>query len=88
MRRGICGSYLYDLGRESKAPETVGREAMDAGDPLLEAVRGARGGAWRAVANRYRSAPVCCHVAGRRKAFGGVVGGCPSLSVCLVRASW
>jgi len=51
---------------------------MDAGDPLLEAVRGARGGAWRAVANRYRSAPVCCHVAGRRKAFGGVVGGCPS----------
>jgi len=69
------------LRRESKAPETVGREAMDAGDPLLEAIYGARVGARRVVANRYRSASVCCHVAGRRKAFGGVVGGCPSLSV-------
>jgi hypothetical protein len=76
------GKMKRTLRRESKAPETVGREAMDAGDPLLEAVCGARVGARRAVANRDdRSASVCCHVAGRRKAFGGVVGGCPSLSV-------
>jgi hypothetical protein len=79
---GESNQTLYYFVRESKAPETVGREAMDAGDPLLEAVCGARVGAQRAVANRSRSASVCCHVAGRRKAFGGVVGGCPSSLVC------
>jgi len=67
------------LRRESKAPETVGREAMDAGDPLLSAVCVARGGAWRAVANQYHKMECSCLLScvGRRKASGVRSGGAP-----------
>src|SRR5690349_16869356 len=71
------------LRRESKARETVGREAMDAGDPLLGAVRVGGGRAWRAVANRYHKMECSCCV--MRRASQGVrrvVGGRPSPSVC------
>lgn len=52
---------------------------MDAGDPLLGAVRGARVGARRAVANRYHKMECSCLLpcVGRRKAFGVWSGGAP-----------
>jgi len=47
------GKIKRTLRRESKAPEIVGREAMGAGDLSLGVIRGARVGAWWAVANRH-----------------------------------
>jgi len=54
------GNIKRTLRRESKAPETVGREAMDAGDPLPGAVRDARMRARQAVAKRYRKMECSC----------------------------